>query len=72
MYRFTGSWLHKALVRLCAGLLTILGIKLSAFYFIGLLIVLGLHRDQILGYTPHAPEQEKAGAPAPAFLSPRR
>jgi hypothetical protein len=44
-----GSWLHKALVRLCAGLLTILGIKLSAFYFIGLLIVLGLHRDQILG-----------------------
>ncbi len=41
--------LHKALVRLCAGLLTILGIKLSAFYFIGLLIVLGLHRDQILG-----------------------
>lgn len=49
MYRFTGSWLHKALVRLCAGLLTILGIKLSPFYFIGLLIVLGLHQDQILG-----------------------
>ena len=24
MYRFTGSWLHKALVRLCAGLLAIL------------------------------------------------
>ncbi|MEZ6931537.1 hypothetical protein [Aeromonas sp. S16(2024)] len=49
MYRFTGSWLHKALVRLCAGLLAILGIKLSAFYFIGLLIVLGLHREQLLG-----------------------
>ena len=31
MYRFTGSWLHKAIVRLCAGLLAILGIKLSAF-----------------------------------------
>jgi hypothetical protein len=27
MYRFTGSWLHKALVRLCAGLLAILGLK---------------------------------------------
>ena len=27
MYRFTGSWLHKALVRLCAGMLAILGIK---------------------------------------------
>ncbi|BBQ24265.1 hypothetical protein WP2W18C05_04810 [Aeromonas sp. WP2-W18-CRE-05] len=36
-------------MRLCAGLLTILGIKLSTFYFIGLLIVQGLHRDQILG-----------------------
>ena len=45
MYRFTGSWLHKALVRLCAGLLAILGIKLSVFYFIGLLIVLGLRAD---------------------------
>ena len=49
MYRFTGSWLHKALVRLCAGLLAILGIKLSVFYFIVLLIVLGLHREQLLG-----------------------
>ncbi|MFM4820534.1 hypothetical protein ACEUDB_07730 [Aeromonas hydrophila] len=49
MYRFTGSWLHKAIVRLCASLLAILGIKRSAFYFLGLLIVLGLHRDQLLG-----------------------
>lgn len=49
MYRFTGSWLYKALVRLCAGLLAILGIKLSAFYLLGLLIVLGLHREQLLG-----------------------
>ncbi|HHQ4565159.1 TPA: hypothetical protein ACSP2E_000468 [Aeromonas hydrophila] len=49
MYRFTDSWLHKAIVRLCADLLAILGIKLSAFYFLGLLIVLGLHRDQLLG-----------------------
>ena len=49
MYRFTGSWLHKALVRLCTGLLAILGIKLSVFYFIGLLIVLGLHWEQLLG-----------------------
>ena len=49
MYRFTGSWLHKAIVRLCAGLLAILGIKLSAFYFLGLLSVLGLLRDQLLG-----------------------
>ncbi|MDM5086356.1 MULTISPECIES: hypothetical protein [Aeromonas] len=49
MYRFTGSWLHKALVRLCAGILAILGIKLSAFYLLGLLIVLGLHREQLLG-----------------------
>lgn len=49
MYRFTGSWLHKAIVRLFAGLLAILGVKLSAFYFLGLLIVLGLHRDQLLG-----------------------
>lgn len=36
MYRFTGSWLHKAVVRLCA------------FYFLGLLIVLGLHKDHLL------------------------
>lgn len=49
MYRFTGSWLHKAIVRLCAGLLAILSVKISAFYLIGLLIVLGLHRDQLLG-----------------------
>ncbi|MCH7377574.1 hypothetical protein MM182_19700 [Aeromonas sp. MR19] len=49
MYSFTGSWLHKALVRLCAGLLAILGLKLSAFYFLGLLIVLGLHKEQLLG-----------------------
>jgi hypothetical protein len=49
MYRFTGSWLHKALVRLCAGLLAILGIKLSALYLLGLVIVLGLHKDQLLG-----------------------
>ena len=49
MYRFTGSWLHKALVRLCAGLLAILGIKLSALYLIGLVIVLGLHKDLLLG-----------------------
>ncbi|HAT05254.1 MAG TPA: hypothetical protein DDZ61_06100 [Aeromonas salmonicida] len=48
MYRFTGSWLHKAVVRLCAGLLAILSIKLSAFYFLGLLIVLGLHKDHLL------------------------
>ncbi len=62
MYRFTVSWLHKAVVRLCAGLLTILGIKLSAFYFIGLLIVLGLHRDQLLGGTPPLSNKKK---PAP-------
>ena len=43
MYRFTGSWLHKALVRLCAGM------QLTAFYLLGLLIVLGLHREQLLG-----------------------
>ena len=49
MYRFTDSWLHKALVRLCAGMLAILGIKLSPFYLLGLLIVLGLHREQLLG-----------------------
>ncbi|MBV7437322.1 hypothetical protein [Aeromonas sp. sif2416] len=49
MYRFTGSWLHKALVRLCAGLLAILGIKLSALYLLGLVIVLGRHKDQLLG-----------------------
>jgi hypothetical protein len=49
MYRFTGSWLHKALVRLCAGLLAILGIKLRALYLLGLVIVLGLHKDQLLG-----------------------
>ncbi|UNP88087.1 hypothetical protein MNZ22_15700 [Aeromonas encheleia] len=49
MYRFTGSWLHKVLVRLCAGLLAILGIKLSALYLLGLVIVLGLHKDQLLG-----------------------
>ncbi|MBV7414078.1 hypothetical protein [Aeromonas sp. sif2433] len=49
MYRFTGSWLHKALVRLCAGLLAILGIKLTAFYLLGLVLVLGLHKDQLLG-----------------------
>ena len=43
-------WLLAAqgLVRLCAGLLAILGIKLSAFYFIGLLIVLAC-TDQLLG-----------------------
>lgn len=36
-------------MRLCAGLLAILGIKLSAFYLLGLLIVIGLHREQLLG-----------------------
>ena len=72
MYRFTGSWLHKALVRLCAGLLTILGIKLSAFYFIGLWIWLGLHRDRFGAQPPHAPEKKNAAPLAPTFLSPRR
>ena len=38
-------------MRLCAGLLAILGIKLSAFYFIGLLIVLGLP-GSAAGLTP--------------------
>lgn len=43
--RFTGSWLHKGLVRLCVGMMAILGIKLSALYLLGAVLVFGLHRD---------------------------
>ena len=60
MYRFTGSWLHKALVRLCAGMLAILGIKLSAFYLLGLLIVRSA-QGAVARLTPSALRQEKAG-----------
>ena len=46
--RFTGSWPHKALVRLCFGMLAILGFKLSALYLLGAALVFILLRDHFL------------------------
>lgn len=69
MYRFTGSWLHKALVRLCAGMLAILGIKLSAFYLLGLLSARSA-QGAVARLSPPATQARKSrNSDVPAFLS---